>query len=174
MYINLFLGAVALVVVWLFLRKLLVREDELTVSPARLLEKELAKRKEKEEKTAAVFERLRDTAVARMRPVAEALKEIRAAMPEGERERLSWRDDGDSIAVYMRPAGAERDPEEDGGRPDLTVAWRSREIVLGSDSPAGGGGEYVLLYSGGTGESRITSVDDCVRAITSFIVDFMH
>lgn len=173
MYINLFLGAVALVVVWLFLRRLLVRKDELTVSPARLLEKELAKRREKEEKTSAAFERLRDVTVARMRPVADALVEIRAAMPEREKERLSWRDGGDSIAIHMRPAGTEQRPEED-GRPALTVTWRSREVVLGGNTPAGGSGEYVLLNQEEAEGARAASIDDCVRAITSFIVAFMH
>lgn len=176
MYINLVLGAVALAVVWLFLKKMLVREDELTVSPSELLEKELAKRRERDEQAAAVFERLRDIAVQRMRPVADALEEMRAALPEGDRERLSWDDGGDTIVIRMLAAGSgpnsPANSDSQGGRPALTVTWRAREVVIGGQGTAAGGGEF-LLRRDGRSEEAVPTLDACARAITSFIVAFM-
>ena len=180
MYINLVLGVVALVVLWLFLRRLLVREDApedaLRESPAELLEKEVARRRAAEEENARVFERLRDVGRERLRPVVAALGELRSAMPAvvGEtpahaRKILSWDDNGDSIFVRVL--------EEEGGREraSLAVSWRVPDLDLqkaaryGEELP----GMFVLRRSDTGAEERAPTLDACMRDITSFIVDFM-
>ena len=172
MYINLILGAVAVVVLWLYLKKLLVKEDALSEKPADLLEKEVAKRRAMEEDTARAFQRLRDLGKERMRPVVAALTEMRSAMPmvAGNAEKaLFWDDDGDSITIHMRGS--------DDAHPDasLIVSWRVPDLDLqkaarfGDELP----GLYVLRRSDSGQEESIAGLDACVRYITSFIVDFM-
>lgn len=170
MYVNLILGAVALVVVWLFLKKLLVGDDILKENPAELLEQEVAKRRAREEEAARAFERLRDRAKNRLRPVAEALESLRAALPGKTGDALSWEDTGDSLIIHMRNGG------EAGKNADLTVIWRVPELDLraaakrGADIP----GVFVLRRSDTGEEESVAALDACVRAITSFIVDFME
>lgn len=171
MYVNLILGAVALVVVWLYLKKLLVKDDTLTESPARLLEKELAKRREREEERNRAFERLRESAAVRMRPVVSAMEELRDALPEKARNTLSWEDSGDALLIRMR----EGTPEEGGGAVSLQVAWRMPEIdlrraaALGEDMP----GVYVARRSDVLKEENFATLDACMQYVAAFIVDFM-
>ena len=173
MYINLILGAVALVLVWLFLRKLLVRDDVLKENPAELLEQEIAKRRAREEETAQAFERLRDRAKTRLRPVAEALAALQAALPGKTRNALSWEDAGESLVIRMHTGDNGGDAEKNA---DLTVTWRVPELDLrlaakySDDIP----GVYVLRRSDTGKEESIVALDACVRYITSFIVDFME
>ena len=170
MYINLILGAIALVVVWLYLRKLLVKDDALSESPAQLLEKELARRRETEDKNAKAFERLRDISVARMRPVASALEELHAALPLETRGFFSWEDDEEKLVVSMCNVA-----EEDEQAVRLTISWRILDIDLRKaasvdvDLP----GTYVAKRSDGAREETLPSLDACMRYITSFVVDFM-
>lgn len=176
MYINLILGLVALIVVWFYLRKMLVREDDLRESPTELLEKEVARRRAAEAEAEKVFERLRDAAKERMRPVAAALAEMRAAMPSvagdkagSPQKLLTWDDDGDTILVRVRESGASEDAAT------LAVSWRIPEMDL--RRAAGFGvpmpGVYVLRRSDRGGEDTVAGLDACVRAMSSFIVDFM-
>lgn len=174
MYINLLLGAVALVVLWLWLRKLVVRDDTLREDPAVMLEKEVARRKALENRAAAAFERLRDVGKERMRPVAAALDVMRAAVPVPEdgtpaRRVLAWNDEGDTILVRVSEAGSGDVVAE------LSVAWRVPEVDLGPDAApvdAAPGG-YVLKRSGADTGEHADSLDACVGMITSFIVDYM-
>ncbi len=170
MYVNLILGAVVLVVLWLYLRKMLVRDDALSGKPADLLEKEIARRRAAEEENARAFQRVRDAGRKRMRPVVAALAEMRSAMPalaEGTQKSLDWDDDGDSVTVRVRGA--------DAAEASLAVAWRVPDLDLreaakyGEDMP----GVFILRRSDSGREERIAGLDGCVRAITSFIVDFM-
>ena len=176
MYINLLLGVVALVILWLFLRKLLVKEDTLRESPAELLEKEVAKRRALEEEAERAFERLRDIGRERMRPVADALVALRSAMPsvvgakaEDIHRALTWDDNGDSI--FIRIVGEDGVKEE----ASLAVSWRVPDLDLqkaaryGEDMP----GTFVLRRSDTGNDVSMTGLDACVRGITSFIVDFM-
>lgn len=173
MYINLILGAVALVIVWLFLKKLLVREDVLKESPAALLEREIARRRAREDTTEKAFERLRDKAKSRLRPVAEALMALQAALPGTTRNALSWEDTGASLVIHMHAAGHDAEAEKSA---DLTVTWRVPELDLraaaqgGDDIP----GVFVLRRSDTGKEESLAALDACVRHITSFIVDFME
>lgn len=166
MYINLVLGGIALVVIWLYLKKILVKEDVLKENPADLLEKEIARRRAKEEEAAKVFERMRDRTKARLRPVAEALEPMRAALPEAAREALFWEDAGETLTISMR--GKEKDAS-------LTVAWRIPQVDLRAiaayDNDAG---VYVLRRSDTGKEESVASLDACVQRITSFIVDLME
>ena len=176
MYINLVLGAVALVIVWLCLRKLLVREDALKERPAELLEREIARRRAEEEAGAKVFERLRENEKRRLRPVAEALADMRSSLSPQTGEALSsamsWEDAGDVITIHMRG----RPREQEGERAaSLVVFWRSPDLDLravaryGDDLP----GCFVLRRSDVGKEETVANLDACIRAITSFLVDFM-
>lgn len=172
MYINLLLGFVALVVIWLYLKKLLVREDALSENPAELLEKEVARRRAKEEAANKTFERLRDTGKERMRPVVEALAGLRSAMPSvggGIRSELTWDDEGDSVSIHMQST---TDAEKCAS---LAVSWRVPDLDLEKAAKAGNDlpGIYVLRRSDSGQEERIPNLDACVRSITAFIVDFM-
>lgn len=175
MYINLILGAVALVVVWLFLKRILVKDDALRETPAELLEKEVARRRAQEEEAARAFERLRDKGKERMRPVVSALEEMRSAMPSlaggagAAHKALAWDDAGDSVMISIRGSG-EGEPEN-----SLAVSWRIPGLDLrkaarfGDDPP----GVYILRRSDTGREEAVSTLDACVRGITSFIVDFM-
>lgn len=175
MYINLILGVVALVVVWLFLKKILVKEDVLRETPAELLEKEVARRRAQEEEAARAFERLRDKGKERMRPVVAALEEMRSAMPAlagaavEAQKTLTWDDAGDSVMITVQAR------EEGGAANSLAVSWRIPDLDLqkaarfGEDFP----GMYVLRRSDTGREEAVSTLDACVRGITSFIVDFM-
>lgn len=175
MYINLILGAVALVVIWLFLKKILVKDDALRETPAELLEREVARRRAQEEEAARAFERLRDKGKERMRPVVSALEEMRSAMPSlagdggAGRKALVWDDAGD--AVMIRIQGTEEGEAEN----SLAVSWRVPDLDLrkaarfGDDLP----GVYTLRRSDTGREEAVSTLDACVRGITSFIVDFM-
>lgn len=176
MYINLILGAVALIVVWLYLRKMLVKDDDLRETPKELLEKEVARRHAAEVEAGKAFERLRDTAKERMRPVAAALAEMRAAIPSVAGEEtgspqkvLTWDDNGDTILVRVRANGASEDAAT------LSVSWRTPEMDLRRAAGFGdlASGVYVLLRSDKGGEETVAGLDACVRSMTSFIVDFM-
>ena len=174
MYINLILGAVAVVVLWLYLRKLLVRDDALSENPAELLEKELARRRAMEAEAGRAFERMRDMGKERMRPVVAALAELRAAMPsvssaKSAERMLAWDDEGDTLIVRIRDAGGVEDVA------NLSVSWRVPEFDLqktsryGADLP----GVFVLRRSDSGREESVPGLDACVRSITAFIVDFM-
>ena len=172
MYVNLLLGLVALVVVWLYLKKLLVKEDVLRENPAELLEKEVARRRAREDTTGKTFDRLRDTGRERMRPVVEALVQMRSAMPAvagGSQPELSWDDEGDSVTIHARSTADNRESAS------LTVSWKVPDLDLekaakfGEDLP----GVYILRRSDSGQEERVPGLDACVRSITSFIVDFM-
>lgn len=171
MYINLVLGAVALIVVWLYLKKLLVKDDTLSESPARLLEKELARRREQEEEKSKAFERLRDLSVVRMRAVLAALEELRAALPQEAQDALSWEDEEDRLIVSMRGVSAGDDPSA-----SLEVSWRIPALDLrkaasvGDDFP----GVYVVKRSDTAREESLSTLNGCMRYITSFIVDFVE
>lgn len=172
MYVNLVLGAVALVVLWLYLKKLLVKDDALSESPAKLLERELARRREREKETEKAFERLRDVAIARMRPVAQGLEELRAALPEETQAALSWEDDEDSITIAMHAARAGKEEKAVA----LVVAWRAPDLDLRLSSASADNifGHYALKRSDVEGEEKTDGLDACMRRITSFIVDFME
>ena len=172
MYINLILGAVALVVIWLFLKKILVKDDVLRETPAELLEKEVARRRAQEEEAARAFDRLRDKGKDRMRPVVSALEEMRSAMPSlagGAQKALAWDDAGDSVMIRIQ--GSEEGEAEN----SLAVSWRIPDLDLqkaarfGDDLP----GVYILRRSDTGQEEAVSTLDACVRGITSFIVDFM-
>ncbi|CAK7060565.1 MAG: hypothetical protein DELT_01415 [Desulfovibrio sp.] len=168
MYINLILGAVAIGVVWFYLRKLFVKPGELSSSPAELLESELERRREKEREATQAFERLRDAARQRVALVASALQEVRAAMPEEAAGRLSWTEEDDSLVIQMHG--------KDGTPASCTVLWKIPDLDLRAaakharEMP----GEYVLRFATPGGEERATSLDACMRRITSFIVDLME
>ena len=175
MYINLMLGGVALVTLWLFLRKILVRDDALRENPAALLEKEVAKRRSREEEAAGVSERLRDRGRERMRPVVSAREEMRSALPSlagdavAAHKKLAWDDAGDSVIIRMRGqenAGTER---------SLAVIWRVPDLDLRAAARPGGDlpGVYVLRRSDTGLEEAVSSLDACVRGITSFLADCM-
>lgn len=171
MYINLILGGIAVVVLWLYLRRMLVRDDVLREDPAELLEKEVSRRRAREEDAARAFERIRDTGRERMRPVAAALAAIQTALPkmaEAPKKTLSWDDEGDVITVRMR-AG------EDAEDASLAVSWRVPDLDLQRAARLAGGlpGVFILKRSDSGQEEQIENVDACVRRITSFIVDFM-
>ncbi|SBV98399.1 hypothetical protein KL86DPRO_11383 [uncultured delta proteobacterium] len=175
MYINLILGVVALVVVWLFLKKLLVKDDTLRENPAELLEKEVARRRAQEEELARAFERLRGKGKERMRPVVAALEEMRSAMPSlagsagAAQKALDWDDEGDSVMIRVHGR------EEGDAASSLAVSWRVPDLDLqkaarfGDDLP----GAYILRRSDTGREEVVSTLDACVRGITSFIVDFM-
>lgn len=171
MYINLVLGAVALIVVWLYLKKLLVKDDALSESPARLLEKEMARRREREEEKNKVFERLRDLSVTRMRAVLRALEELRAALPPEEQGTLFWEDGGENLTIFMR--GAADDGEH---AASLTVSWRVPDLDLRKAASVGGDlpGVYAVRRSDAAKEEYLPTLDGCMRYITSFIVDFVE
>lgn len=171
MYVNLILGGIALLVLWFYLRKMLVRHDILREDPAELLEREVAKRRAGEEDAAKAFERLRDAGRERMRPVAAALGAIEAAMPKlagVPRKTLRWDDNGDSIIIRMQGG-------EDGEGANLAVNWRVPDLDLQKAARLGGDlpGVFVLKRSDSNQEEQIENVDACVRRITSFIVDFV-
>lgn len=176
MYINLLLGAVALVVLWLYLRKMLVKEDTLREAPADMLEKEVARRRAMEADSAKAFERLRDTGEERMRPVVRAVAEMRSAMPraagtapEKAQRELDWDDEGDTLHIHIRENGNADDVAA------LSVSWQVPELDLREAALPGGelAGVYILRRSGSGGEERAKNLESCVRAITSFIVDYM-
>lgn len=176
MYINLLLGAVALVVLWLYLRKMLVKEDTLREAPADMLEKEVARRRAREAATARAFERLRDIGKERMRPVVRAVAEMRSAMPRTAgighgkaRRELNWDDEGDTLHLHIRESESAEDVAS------LSVSWRVPDLDLREAALPGGepAGVYILRRSGAGGEERAENLENCVRAITSFIVDHM-
>ncbi|MCC8194896.1 MAG: hypothetical protein LIP28_09660 [Deltaproteobacteria bacterium] len=184
MYVNLLLGAVALVVLWLYVRKILVRDgksdgrdgiDALRERPVDLLEKEVARRRAAENETSRVFERLRDTGTEHMRTVVAALDEIYAALPSviggscpDSARRLRWEDAGDSVTVRIRAADGKDEAT-------LVVSWRIPDLDLRNPGQRDGGlsGEYFLRRSDAGREERIPDLEGCIRAITAFIVDFM-
>lgn len=161
MYINLLLGAVALVAIWLWLRKLLVRDDVLRDAPAAILEREALSRK------AGVRLAPEKSEKERLRPVIDALEQMRSALPqvaEGMgapvRRSFSWDDAEDAVRIWIHEAG------NDGDMAVLTVIWRE---------PDGGGpGAYILTRSDTGEEERRNSLDGCVRAMSSFIVDYLE
>lgn len=170
MYINLILGGIAVVVLWLYLRRMLVRDDVLREDPAELLEKEVSRRRAREEDATRAFERIRDTGRERMRPVAAALAAIQTALPkmaEVPKKTLSWDDKGDAIIIRMRG--------EDAGDASLAVSWRVPDLDMQRAARLAGGlpGVFILKRSDSGQEEQIENVDACVRRITSFIVDFM-
>lgn len=170
MYVNLILGGIAVVVLWLYLRKMLVRDDVLREDPAALLEKEVSRRRVREEDAARAFERIRDAGRDRMRPVAAALAAIQAALPrmaEAPQKTLRWDDEGDAIVIRMRG--------EDAGDASLAVSWRVPDLDLQRAARLGGElpGVFILKRSDSGQEEQIENIDACVRRITSFIVDFM-
>jgi len=172
MYINLLLGLVALVVIWLYLKKLLVREDTLSESPAEILEKEAAKRRARKEAVDKTFDRLRDTGMERMRPVVEALNEMRSAMPSvegGSQVELIWDDEGDSVLIHMRVVSDEQRSA------CLAVAWRVPDLDMEKAAKFGEtlSGVYILRRSDTGQEERCQNLDACVRSITAFLIDFM-
>ena len=168
MYINLILGAVALAVIWFYVRKLFTKDNELSQSPAELLESELKRRREKERETAHAFERLKDAGKRRLESVVEALAEMRAAMPQDAAERLSWRNGDGSLIIFMH--GREEEPRS------LEVSWKIPELDLAAAAKHADAmpGEYVLRYAGNAREERASTLDACMRHITSFIVDLME
>lgn len=167
MYINLILGAVALAVIWFYVKKLFTKADTLSQSPAELLESELQRRREKERETADAFERLKDAGVKRLSSVAGALEEMRAAMPATAAERLAWRQEADSLIISMQ------------GRDDavrfLEVFWKIPDLDLraAAKHAAAMPGEFVLRCAEKDGEERAASLDACMKYITTFIVDLM-
>ena len=180
MYINLFLGLVVFVALWLLLKKLFVRDDGLRERPAKLFEQELARRAERERDADSALERLREERVSRMRAVIVALADIANAMPEDRRHLLSWKDEGETVIVRM--AGRHEEPVSPAHAPDipatlprggldetLTVTWRIPEIVM--DAPDIGRGEYHLRWSGVGRDASVSELDACIREISSFIVD---
>jgi len=176
MYINLLLGAVALVVLWLYLRKMLVKDDSLREAPAEMLEKEVARRRAMEADSARAFERLRGIGEERMRPVVRAVAEMRSAIPraagtgnEKAQRELDWDDEGDTLHIRIREADSAEDMAV------LSVSWRVPELDLREAALPGGelAGVFVLRRSGSGGEERAENLESCVRAITSFIVDYM-
>lgn len=184
MYINLALGAVALFLVWLLLKKLLVREDSLGESPARILEEETAKRRTQEKSAAPQLEPLTEMTRRKIRPIAEAMKELHAALAPDKRHMLSWRDNGDSLEITMQdvPAPHERacaSPDEghlvhsggDDFLQTLTVSWQVPDVVLGAPVRESDG-EYVLVYSADEPTAYAESPELCVRIIAAFIVAF--
>jgi len=185
MYINLLLGIVVLVVLWFYLRRLLVKNETengqaedsiLRKNPVELLEKEVARRRAAEDETAKVFERLRDTGVERMRGIVHALQEISEALPSvlgdspcGEQKVLRWDDDGDRVTVsILRDVATE--PEA-----SLVVGWRVPDLDLRDVARPEGelAGEYFFRRSDTGAEECMADPDGCVRAVTTFIVDFM-
>lgn len=169
MYINSALGGVALVVVWLYLKKILVRDDTLKESPAAMLEQEIAKHRVAEEERLARVERLHAAAVERRDLVAAALEELREALPENARGCLSWEKDGDSVLVFMRDA-------EGNAKGALNVAWRVHHVDLQApfDEDDASSGAYALLHVESGKEETVWGLDACMRRIVSFIVDFME
>lgn len=176
MYINLLLGAVALIVLWLYLRRMLVKEDSLPEPPADMLEKEVARRRAMETDSARAFERLRDIGSERMRPVVRAVAELRSAMPraagtghEKMQRELDWGDEGDTLHIRIW--------ENEGANEvaALSVSWQVPDLDLRKAAVPGSGltGVYVLRRSGSGGEERAETLEACVRSITSFIVDYM-
>jgi hypothetical protein len=172
MYINLALGAVALFVVWLWLRKLLVKEDGLKERPSVILEREIAKRRRTEELGAQAAERLREGEKQRLRPVADALKDLCSALPAQTGEAMSWEDAGDAITIRMRGRARETDGERSAS---LVVRWRIPDLDLRSAARCGDGasGDFTLRRSDTGEEERVANLDACIRSITAFIVDFM-
>lgn len=168
MYINLILGVVAVAVIWFYVKKLFAKDDGLSQNPAELLESELRRRREKERETARAFERLKDAGTRRLTQVAEALEELRAAMPETAAKRLSWRHEGDALTITMHgPDGAAR---------TLDVLWKIPELDLAAAANHADSmpGEFVLRPAGEGREERMETLDACMRHITSFIVDLME
>ena len=185
MYINLLLGVVVLVVIWFYLRTLLVRdkpEDEQLgcelprESPVELLEKEVARRRAAEDETAKVFERLRETGVERMRGVVLAVREISEALPSvigdsprGTEKSLRWEDNGDRVTITVLHNTTTK-PEA-----SLVVGWRVPNLDLRDAARPEGelAGEYFFRRSDTGTEECMADSDGCVRAVTAFIVDFM-
>lgn len=168
MYINLVLGAVALAVVWFYLKKLFSKEDELSHSPAKLLENELQRRREKERETVRAFERLKDAGTKRVASVAKALDEMRAAMPEEAQKRLEWRQDDDRLVISM--TGRNTDTHS------LEVFWKipDLDLAIAAKRAENMHGEYVLRPAANGREEREATLDACMKHTTSFIVDLME
>lgn len=166
MYINLILGAVALGVVWFYVKKLFAGNDKLSESPAELLEAEMKRRRGKERETEAVFERLKDAGKQRLDMVGSALEELREALPGEARNRLSWFREEGSLVIAMRGV--------DGASSSVEVSWNVPELDMGRAARgAGMSGEYVLRFADPLREESAATLDLCMRRITSFIVDIL-
>ncbi len=174
MYINLVLGAVALFAVWLLLRKLLVKEEP--PKPAKvddaatILAAELQKRQAKDAAASSAegsaFELVRDAAAARLEPVVGALEDMHSSLPEENRDRLSWQDNGDNLLVHMAGTAQKADHS-------LRVAWRLPDMDLDAakESLDRGRGLYVLRDMHSKKEESVGDLKECVRRIAVFIAE---
>lgn len=140
MIVNLVLGVVFCVVVFVFLRRLRGQRD---ASPRHMLRQELARRRAIGETAVGMPERLRDVARERLRPVAAALAEMRDELPEGQRFEL--RDEGHRLTVRVGGRVSDRADDRAGGRVDdraegrvIVITHNALTLVLGEEGGQAG------------------------------------
>lgn len=164
MYINLVLGALALVLIILYLKKLLVREER--KGPEELLAEELARRKTETavEKSA---DPLREQRRERIDELTAFLEEMRLALVRQGKSGLHWERNEEAVSIAV-PNKGESFPAR------MLVSWKGEgHAIPGQDSSSAGAGVFVARRTDREGEEEFASFAACQRYITSFIVDFL-
>ena len=129
MYINIIVGIIFIVlVVWI------VRDFwQSRKSPATIMEEELHKRKERQENIAANLEWLRETESKVLEPVLEAVKEMRATLPDAQRFAVENNNDGIAIIfekTYVAVTHRVSDFSIDGSAQDFSSQVASSQIIV--------------------------------------------
>jgi hypothetical protein len=171
MYINLILGGVFLVALWVLLHRLLVRvrprEDESNAHDAgAILIRELEERRARGKDRDAAWERLSDAGAGRLDLLETALEKMRLAMPGEERGKLSWVRDGAGIRLIVGKDGREH---------ILALAWVVPDLDLGGLDSAQTGdipGRYRIRDPEGQ-ETFFADMGPLVRNIARFIADIL-
>lgn len=101
MYINIFIGIIFIVLVVWIVRDFLASLK----SPARIMKDELTLRREKHEQVSANIERLRETGVKKLVPVARALQEMNEALPK--EKRFTVENNHDTVAIIFEKSYVE-------------------------------------------------------------------
>lgn len=171
MYINLILGGVFFIGLWIFLSKLLVRDtakndSQVADDAGAILARELEERRLRDKNAETARERVCSAGSEKLDLLEKALEKMRDAMPGEESASLSWVREESGIRVRIIK---ECVPHV------LALAWvpadapGTRPAEAGNGAPKG----YYRLRDPDANEEFFADLDSLIRKIATFIADLL-
>lgn len=178
MHINLILGLVVILAIWWLLKNRQERKAA-NAEPADMLMDEISKRREAQLASTRAINRMRNLREQNMRPVAEGLKKMAAALPKNGPEQIIIEDNGELVRLTLHYAIKKELPDSPERKPDINseifeMEWNVKnfdiELFSGSSSLQSVSGEYIIRMKDGT-ILKETELTGFMRRVSALIAD---